>query len=488
MRGLSSLRPKLYSKFVRFLAVSLLATGAVVWVSVSRAHDAALLEAERAEREVVDQAWQALRQRLLWGLLGGGALVLGLGAWYTRRLTAVVGELQRVSHDFREGRFESRARLLPDDDLGALGDDLNRLGAEMSVRMATIVRDDERLRAMLVGMVEGVIAVDDADQIVFQNRAAAQLLDLPALSRDMRLWEVARVPALDGLLEEVRTNERAASCELTLRQPSGDVNVQAHANPFRSEDAGGIVIVLHDQTELRRLEVVRRDFVANVSHELKTPLTSIQGYVETLLDGALEDENNNRRFLQKIERHVERLGHLVTDLLSLARIEAQTEGIALEPVPVLPVLEATLRRCESRLIDKRLELETRVQDLRCLADRESLTQVIDNLVDNAIKYTGVCGRIEIGLGTIPAQEESPEAVEFWVRDTGFGIPESDLERVFERFYRVDKARSRELGGTGLGLAIVKHLVAGMGGEVSVESELGVGSCFRVRLQALPVLI
>ena len=235
--------------------------------------------------------------------------------------------------------------------------------------------------------------------------------------------------------------------------------------------------MLHDISELRRLERIRRDFVANVSHELKTPLTSIRGYVETLLDGALHDEQNNTRFLEKIEQNVQRLSHLVTDLLSLARIEAQEGALPLERVDLHGLIEQAQRRHEPSAIgrDQTLRLESCTGALQVLGDREALTQVIDNLVDNALKYTPSEGHV-----TIRVKRHERDAV-IEVQDDGIGIPKEDIERIFERFYRVDKARSRAVGGTGLGLSIVKHLVVAMRGEVEVESEVDEGTTFRVRL-------
>ena len=253
--------------------------------------------------------------------------------------------------------------------------------------------------------------------------------------------------------------------------------IETHASPFRGEQASGVIVVLHDVTDLRRLERVRRDFVANVSHELKTPLTSIKGYVETLLSGAMADPETNARFLQKIDRNVDRLVALVQDILSLARIESQEEGVRTVPVEWGPVIRSVLAHHEDDFVRKNLALD--FQDpgrpVVVMGDKEAMVQVIENLVNNAIKYTPQGGRIGVRL----AVEDSLGKVE--VSDTGIGIPRKHLDRIFERFYRVDKARSRELGGTGLGLSIVRHLVAGMNGRVGVESQVGVGSRFSVSL-------
>ena len=412
-------------------------------------------------------------------LLGGGvgvSLALLLGLFFARKYTAPVQAITKVAEDFRQERFDSRVRGLPPDELGLLGETLNRLGDEVTRRMATITKDDARLRAMLVGMVEGVVAVDEEDRVVFCNRAAAKLLGLDERRTiGTPIWEQLRVAELDRLLSEAREKGRASRGEVVVPREGGESVLQVHANPFRTSGASGVVAVFHDITELRRLELIRRDFVANVSHELKTPLTSIKGYVETLLSGAIHDEANNVRFLEKIDTHVGRLGHLVSDLLSLARIESQREGVPLVPVDWKQVTGEALRRHEAALRAKSLALDTSLAEVAVLGDRESITQVVDNLLDNAIKYTPAGGSVRVTLSS--DREQGVLNVE----DTGLGIPEEDLDRIFERFYRVDKARSREVGGTGLGLAIVKHLVQAMAGQVEVASRLGRGSRFTVRI-------
>jgi two-component system phosphate regulon sensor histidine kinase PhoR len=332
---------------------------------------------------------------------------------------------------------------------------------------------------MVAGMVEGVIAVDDSDRITFTNHTARRMLGVAAGAevRGERLWEAARVAEVPELLAEARRSDAAAQRELNLLLGGREVVVRAQAHRFADGDRIGVVVVLHDISELRRLERIRRDFVANVSHELKTPLTSIRGYVETLLDGALHDDRNNARFLEKIEQNTQRLSHLVTDLLSLARIEAQEGSLPLERVDLHALVEQTRKRHEPAAVgrDQTLRLESCNGALQVLGDREALTQVLDNLVDNALKYTPPEGHITIRL------KREPGHAVLEVEDDGIGIPAEDIERVFERFYRVDKARSRAVGGTGLGLSIVKHLVVAMKGEVEVESKVDEGSTFRVRL-------
>jgi two-component system phosphate regulon sensor histidine kinase PhoR len=327
-------------------------------------------------------------------------------------------------------------------------------------------------------MIEGVVAVDDEGGVAFMNQAARTLLEVADPAPEGRiLWDLAPIRELEELLNRARATGSPAPLEVELFRGGRERVFQVHASPFHGGGKSGFVLVLHDISELRRLERVRRDFVANVSHELKTPLTSIQGFVETLLSGALRDERNNVQFLQRIDANARRLINLVTDLLSLSRIESGQLAVERTAVDWREVLEGVLRLREPALVAKGLALEVdgRQRPLLVRGDREAMTQVLDNLLDNAILYTNAPGRIRVRLSV--RDGHGVLAVE----DTGIGIPASDLDRIFERFYRVDKARSRAAGGTGLGLSIVKNLVLRMEGEVEVQSVEGRGSVFSVRL-------
>ncbi len=426
----------------------------------------------------IDRQLGELRTRLLGVAAAGLGLALVLGAFLTHRLTRPLEEIARAAHGLRTGNYSTRLAGLPNDEIGVLGDALNRLGVELTQRVGELSGEESRLRAMLAGMVEGVVAVDEEDRVAFSNLAARRLLGANADLKGRRLWEAVRIAELDALLRQARENSEAARRELTFGAPDGrEVVLRAQAHRFEADGQIGVVVVLHDITELRRLERVRRDFVANVSHELKTPLTSIRGYVETLLDGAIDDQENNRRFLDKVQVNVQRLNHLVADLLSLARVEAQEDGLPLETLDLVPILEGAIALHENAATNRGLELSFSADatSLSVTGDRESLVQVVDNLLDNAIQYTPEGGNVRVHATA------EPDAVCVEVSDSGVGIPAEDLERIFERFYRVDKARSRAVGGTGLGLSIVKHLVGAMHGEVSVESEMGVGTTFRVRI-------
>jgi two-component system phosphate regulon sensor histidine kinase PhoR len=423
----------------------------------------------------VEHGGLAARTPLLVGAGVGLVLALLCAVHLARRTTTPIQEMTRVAEELRAGRYEGRAVTAPGE-VGLLADTLDRLGAEVTERIARISAEDAQLRAMFAGMVEGVIAVDEEDRIRFCNQAARRMLVLPQVKLDgQKLWELVRVAGLQELLDEERKKGALSHAELGIGPEGRRRVLAAHAGAFEGGGRSGLVIVLHDITEVRRLEQIRRDFVANVSHELKTPLTSIKGFVETLLSGALHETQKAEQFLRRIDVNVERLHYLVSDLLSLARIESQGAEVALAPVDWRVVLRDVLRRHKHAAELKGLALSADEHSLVVMGDTEAMTQVLDNLVDNALQYTPAPGRVHVRL-------EARDGVGcLSVEDTGVGIPKEDLERVFERFYRVDKARSRAVGGTGLGLSIVKHLVLAMHGQVTVESELGRGSRFKVQI-------
>jgi two-component system phosphate regulon sensor histidine kinase PhoR len=320
---------------------------------------------------------------------------------------------------------------------------------------------------------------------LFANASANQLFGLDATSVGRLVPELIRSPQVQDAVEATLrlSSPTAYQGELTLpsrdglaRSPSRSLSVRG--NPLPGHPSPGAVLVFHDVTELRRLERMRQDFVANASHELKTPLASIKAYTETLLDWALHDETVNVRFLEQIDEQVERLNQLILDLLSLARLDSGQEVFDHQPLSIIPVLASCVEAHRGRASAKNLALHfdpSRLdEETLILADEEAIRQIADNLIDNAIKYTPAEGSVRVSCFI----QDGSLVME--VADTGIGIPRDDLPRIFERFYRVDKARSRELGGTGLGLSIVKHLVQSLGGQIEVSSRLGTGSNFTVR--------
>jgi two-component system, OmpR family, phosphate regulon sensor histidine kinase PhoR len=418
-------------------------------------------------------------------MLAGGVVALavafGIGLFVARRVTKPVVQMQAIARQMSEGDFTVRAPIRSPDEIGSLGRALNGLAARLREKIHDLGHEQAKATAILDGMIEGVIAVDGRDIILLMNERARSMFGLDAARGERKPFlEVIRNTELHEVFRESRAAGEGSVSHRELRLASPvERRVQVNAVPLHlAADEVGVVMVLHDVTELRRLEQVRTEFVANVSHELRTPLTAIQGYLETLLAGALEERQNARRFLDIVFRHTERLGRLLNDLTDLSNIELGRVSLKLAPTRLDEVVETVLAIMGPKAASGRVTLQSRLSaDLPpVLADRDRLAQIVINLVDNAVKYTPEGGRV-----TVQAQKAADGQIEVDVIDTGIGIPPADLPRITERFYRVDKARSRELGGTGLGLAIVKHLVFAHGGQLHIESEPGRGTTVRVTL-------
>lgn len=409
------------------------------------------------------------------GSLLATAVALPVGWFISRRLLKPLKEITHASEGFSRGDFSGRIRVYSQDELGQLSMGLNQMAQGMEQTTAATTKDKNQMEALLSSMTEGVVAVDSQERIFKINDAAVQMLRLPKEKAINRyLWEVLRNPRLISLIREVLKEGRRGGMELTDFLPGSTTALSLHISPIReSAQVLGAAIVLHDITDLKKLEKMRVEFVANVSHELKTPLASIKGFVETLKDGALEETNNARRFLGIIEKHANRLDNLINDLLNLSKIESRETPLELKKIELMPLMKKITANLEDRIKEKNHLLDLRVEPegLELVADEPLLDQAVTNLLDNAIKYTPAGGRLSISA------REGNDRIELAVTDTGIGIPEQDLPRIFERFYRVDKARSREMGGTGLGLAIVKHIMLVHGGEARVESRAGLGSTF-----------
>jgi two-component system, OmpR family, phosphate regulon sensor histidine kinase PhoR len=370
--------------------------------------------------------------------------------------------------------------------IGTLVWAFNAAATEVQARTAGLDQDRQQLLVVLEAMAEAVIAVDPRRRLLFANASANRLFGLDVTSVGRLVPELIRSPQVQDAVEATLRLAIPAAYdgELTLpgRDPSQRGNnrlLSVRGNPLPGSPSTGAVFVFHDVTELRRLERMRQDFVANASHELKTPLASIKAYTETLMDWALYDETVNARFLKRIDEQAERLNQLILDLLSLARLESGQEIFDHAPLYIVPVLDSCVESHRERARSKNLNLTFEAagldDDTMVMADEEAVRQIVDNLVDNAIKYTPEGGSVSVTCHG----DQNSATIE--VADTGFGIPRDDLPRIFERFYRVDKARSRELGGTGLGLSIVKHLMQSIGGQIDVTSRLGSGSRFIVHL-------
>ncbi len=428
---------------------------------------------------LADALW-AIRFRILAVSLLVLAGAFGLGYLLARQLTRPIRQMVRQSQAIADGDLSQRTRIATNDELADLARSLNRMAEALKDSLRRLEAERDRVQTILQSMGEGVILIQPDGRIGVINAAGAELLGLrPHQAVGQRPLEALRSYELGDLLDRARRDGKAAG-ELTVDFPTYRMLEAAAVTLKEGGGTEGVVLVLRDVTQLRRLEAIRLEFVANVSHELRTPLTAIRGFVETLLDGALDSPADARRFLKTVARHAERLGRLLDDLLDLSNIELGRTALHLEPLALPEVIEQVVVGLAPIAAKKELTLHTEVpRDLPHVhADRDRLAQILVNLVDNAIKFTPEKGRVTVAARRVDAvRPPAPprDAVEITVADTGIGIPRKDLPRITERFYRVDKARSRELGGTGLGLAIAKHLVQAHGGELHIESELGSGT-------------
>lgn len=374
--------------------------------------------------------------------------------------------------------------------------ELSRISSELRTTLERLKDEKEQREAILASMEEGVIVTDRRGTVTMGNRKAEELFGKDISGK--RVVEISRNPELHRIIEEGSKKGETITGEITLSAPQ-TMNLSVTMTPLvRNAETLGSVIVFHDITLLKKLEVMRIDFVANVSHELKTPLTAIKGFAETLKEGAIDDKENAVRFVDIIKSNADRLSRLVEDLLTLSNIELGKVSFDIRTVEVEEVARTVVSTLEPRAKAKGINLQVNVEKgTHVLADKDRLAQILLNLVDNSIKFTEK-GSITIfakivGAGLPPAQKQEgqpqglplQESVEISVVDTGTGIPPKDIPRLGERFYRVDPARSRELGGTGLGLAIVKHLVSCMGGKLNIESGPGKGTKISFTMPAIP---
>ncbi|MDQ3036306.1 MAG: ATP-binding protein [Myxococcota bacterium] len=447
----------------RLLAPTLVAAGTVLgatWiVAESIAHDA-------ASRSV-------LREVLAVGSVLALIASVVLAEVIARRFAGPLSELRRAADALAEGDFGVRVRARRrDDEIGALGRAIDRMAEQLTERLEAVRAEETRLRVMLDAMDESVLVTDPEGRVVLSNAAFVRLSGAPGLGRTT--VEAIRSAELHEAVDRALAGHRAKA--VFQFDTARDVRIiSAHVAPLPSHS--GAIVVMRDVTEVRRLDAVRRDFVANASHELRTPLTAIRGFAETLRDGALDDPGIAKRFVGNIVENSIRLSRLVDDLLELSRSESPDVRFDLGSIDALAIASKVLSSLEGKAEAKgvQLAIEGASEAEPARGDERALDQVLLNLVDNGIKYTPSGGRVVVRL------VRTPEHVVIEVADTGPGIGASHLPRIFERFYRVDAGRSREQGGTGLGLAIVKHLVTRMEGEVAVESRLGHGTVFRVRL-------
>jgi len=423
-------------------------------------------------RTVDDEVW-GFRRRL-WLSSLAMLLVTGMASLLiSRSFSRRVERLQSFSRRVAEGDFRPIEADRSGDVLEVLAASLNDSAARLERAIRTVTEERDLSAAILGSMVEGVAVVNSAERLLFANAGFAEILELGAPPQSgSSLVEVVRQTQLLEAVRAVLKGTPRVQAEIvtgTLRQRFFAVTVAS----VKATENSGAVVVLHDITDLRKLERIRRDFVANVSHEFKTPLTAIQGFAETLLAGARDDPQNRTRFLQIILDHSRRLARLTDDLLELSKMDADRLDLEMDRLSVSQFVQSCLETAQRSAAEKHLRLSPKLQESLpdIAADRRRLAEVLQNLLDNAIQYTPSGGKIDVSASS------DGDEVTFTVSDTGIGIPLADQSRIFERFYRVDVARSREVGGTGLGLSIAKHLVEAHGGRIWVESEIGQGSQF-----------
>lgn len=429
----------------------------------------------------VESAMKTIRLRIILASFAVTFVVIIFGLIQTRRITKSIGEIADFSKDVAAGNFKKRLFLKEKDELGELGKNISDMAQELYSKLMQSEEEKSKIEAILRNMSDGLILTDTKGTILLSNTAIKNIFGVQSDIEGKTLMESLRNAELMEIAENVVESKERVLREIAISRPK-ELYLMATATPFYSShperDLSGVVLTFHDITRLRKLEEIRKDFVANVSHEIKTPITAIRGFAETLLEGALDDRENAQKFLETIRNHSERLNTLVNDLLTLSRIELGDITITESFINIDEVVDTVFETLKEKAQSKALYLKKQITPERkeIYADRDRLIQILLNLVDNGIKFTEA-GGITVTVESKKSKVESEEKdfIEISVEDTGTGIPKKHLSRIGERFYRVDRARSRELGGTGLGLAIVKHLVKAHGWEMEIESTEGQGT-------------
>ncbi len=428
------------------------------------------------------------RQKALWDIYRkiaiGGIFIAVIAAIISliisRKISHPLEEMKQLAKAFSRGELGYRLPVGHNEEIGSLAEAMNQMAAKLDDRFRLILQQRNEQEAILSSMVEGVLAVDTEERVISMNDATSQIFsieDQPLVGRSLQ--ETVRNTDLHNFVARTLNSETPIEGEIVTHDYGGRF-LQAHGTPLLDGDSNriGALVVLNDVTRLRRLENIRRDFVANVSHELKTPITSIKGFVETLLDGALNSPKDSERFLQIVAKQTDRLNNIIEDLLSLSRIEqdADKAKIELQKIYLRDVVNTAIECCEQKALEKNIHLNTSCMNgLQAKVNHPLLEQALVNLVDNAIKYSEPESEVRVSVTS------NEYELQINVEDQGCGIEQKHLARLFERFYRVDKARSRKLGGTGLGLAIVKHIAQAHGGRITVESIAGKGSKFTLHI-------
>jgi two-component system phosphate regulon sensor histidine kinase PhoR len=425
--------------------------------------------------EPVETLIGGLRKQLLIALVISIGLTLVFGYMVYIFVSRPLHRMAHASNALAVGNLNVELPVVGDSDLAVMGSSLNAMARSLRKQMEELQGDKGRIEAIVAAMSAGIIVFDRDARVVLANESIRRLLDIHGDPAGKIPMELVRNPGLETAVRDALRGTDVPAVDLTT---GGGRVLSAKAAPVRSLSGQTelAVVVFHDLTEIRRTETMRKDFIANVSHEFKTPLTSIRGYAETLVDTAANDPEHTREFLETIQRNATLLQALVDDLLVLAQLESEPP-VEKQPILIRRLIEEQIWSRQPLLDDKKIKVVLECPPVEILADRSRLTRALSNLVDNAIHYNRPGGEIRIsGRAT-----STGFAVD--IEDTGSGIPQGDLVRVFERFYRVEKSRTRESGGTGLGLAIVKHAVESQGGTISVASRLGTGSTFTITFPA-----
>jgi len=425
--------------------------------------------------------------KTIYGRIAAGGLVIamlaaGLSWWTVRRISRPIQAIEAGAKRFAGGDLAHRVPGFDTLELGSLAEAMNRMAVQLDERIRETDRQRMEAAAILSSMSEGVVALDAEERIIQANQAAVDIFGHALLQKMVGrpLTEAVRDSELQRLVDRAQQDDRPTEADLTVYRPEAKT-IFVRCTPLRGQDGGriGLLLVMSDVTPMRRLENMRRDFAANVSHEIKTPLTAIKGFVETLYHGNVDSPEEVHRFLGIIEKHVQRLGAIIDDLINLSRIERDAEAheIALVEEDVGTVVQGAVGLCREAATARGIRIVQHgpAQPVTARISPPLLEQAIFNLIDNAVKYSPEGAEVRVDF------EADDRCIRISVRDQGPGIARHHLPRIFERFYRADKARSRRMGGTGLGLAIVKHIVLAHGGEVSVDSTVGQGARFTIRL-------
>ena len=428
----------------------------------------------------IDAELHTIRVQIALGGLVIAILAAGISLIVSRQYTRPIEEMKKGAARFANGELEHRLASMQSEEMNSLAEAMNRMAGQLDSRIKSVASQRQELETVLSSMQEGVIAVDNGKQVISVNRAAARWFKSdPARFQARSIEEVIRNQTLLRFIGRAHQSENLLEDDIKVYQ-NGERTLNVRSSPLRDilQVRIGTLVVFNDVTQLRRLENMRRDFVANVSHEIKTPLTTIKGFVETLNQGIVDNPEETERFLGIIDRHVDRLSAIIEDLLTLSKIEQENEvnAIALESGNLKTVIQAAIHICRSKAEEKQIDIRLSCEDgLTSPMDITLLEQAVVNLLDNALKYSDPGSTV-----TVEAYQKDSEIL-LSVRDRGIGIARKHHPRLFERFYRVDKARSRKLGGTGLGLAIVKHIAQAHGGSITAESTPGKGSTFTIHL-------